>query len=242
MAILNFYSLRDLHDSANDLLRSPTLKRALSDHHQDQTCVQKVSESSLKMLDSCGRTKDILFLVKAHIQELQSTFHRITLGETASAEKKFSAYHLHRKDLKKQMLKRLKSLKLTKNTTVSHGYDALADDNLMVVANVLGEVRETIISLLESLMLLMSMPSPNPNPNPKIRKSMNCNGLVAAKAKLMRVNSLSPWEKCDVHGLRRAIERLEAVESAVEDLEVELECIFKRLIRTRVLLLNILSN
>ncbi|KAI3745735.1 hypothetical protein L6452_08141 [Arctium lappa] len=241
MSILNFYSLRDLHDSANDLLRSPTLKRALSQHHQDQISLQKVSESSLKMLDSCGRTKDILFLVKAHIQELQSTFHRITLSETSSAEKKFSAYHLHRKDLKKQMLKRLKSLKLTKNTTVStHRYDG---DDLMVVANVLGEVRETIISLVESLMLLMSMPSPNPNPNPKIRKSMNyCNGIIAAKAKLMRVNSLSPWEKCDVHGLRRAIERLEAVESAVEDLEVELECIFKRLIRTRVLLLNILSN
>nr|GEW22742.1 hypothetical protein [Tanacetum cinerariifolium] len=237
MAILNFYSLRNLHDSANDLLRSPSLKRALShDQEDDYTAVQKLSESSLKMLDSCGRTKDILFLVKTHIQELQSTFHRITLGEKSSAEKKFSEYHVHRKDLKKQMFKRLKSLKMTKNTTTSNGYD---DDNLMVVANVLGEVRETITSLVESLMLLMAMPSPNP----KARKSsMNCKGLVAAKAKLMRVNSLSPWEKCDMHAVRQAMERLEAVESAVEDLEIELECIFKRLIRTRVLLLNIISN
>ena len=136
------------------------------------------------------------------------------------------------------MLKRLKSLKLTKNTTTSNGYDD--DHNLVVVANVLGEVRETIISLVESLMLLMSMPSPNPNT--KTRKSMHSNGFIAAKAKFMRVNSLSRWEKCEVHAVRRAIERLEAVESAVEDLEVELECIFKRLIRTRVLLLNILSN
>ena len=136
------------------------------------------------------------------------------------------------------MLKRLKSLKMTKNTTTSNGYDD--DHNLVVVANVLGEVRETIISLVESLMLLMSMPSPNPNT--KTRKSMHSNGFIAAKAKFMRVNSLSRWEKCEVHAVGRAIERLEAVESAVEDLEVELECIFKRLIRTRVLLLNILSN
>ncbi|KAI3724560.1 hypothetical protein L2E82_36341 [Cichorium intybus] len=236
MSILKFYSLRDMHDSANDLLRSPSLKRALSHHQQNQTSVINVSESSLKMLDSCGRTKDILFLVKAHIQELQSTFRRITLGETSLAEKKFSAYHIHRKDLKKQMLKRLKSLKITKNTTTSNGYD---DNNITVVANVLGEVRETIISLVESLMLLMSMPSPNPNPT--TRKSIHSNGLIVAKAKFMRVNSLTPWEKCEVHAVRRAIERLEAVESAVEDLEVELECIFKRLIRTRVLLLNILS-
>ncbi|KAI3797288.1 hypothetical protein L1987_32544 [Smallanthus sonchifolius] len=194
-----------------------------------------VSESSLKMLDSCGRTKDILFLVKTHIQDLQSTFHQITLGETSSTEKKFVAYHVHRKDLKKQMLKRLKSLKMTKSASMSTRYD---DDNLMVVANVLSEVRETIISLLDSLMLLMSMP----NPNPKARKSMNPNGFVQVKAKFMRLNSLSPWEKCDTHAVRQAIERLEAVESVVEDLEVELECIFKRWIRTRVLLLNILSN
>lgn len=190
-----------------------------------------VSDSSLKMLDSCGRTKDILFLVKTHIQDLQSTFHRITLGETSSTEKKFGVYHNHRKDLKKQMLKRLKSLKMTKSASMNTAYD---DDNLMVVVNVLSEVRETIISLLDSLMLLLSMP----NPNPKARKSVNSN----VKAKFMRMNSLSPWEKCDVHAVRCAIERLEAVESAVENLEAELECIFKRLIRTRVLLLNILSN
>ncbi|XP_076932058.1 uncharacterized protein LOC143597434 [Bidens hawaiensis] len=238
MSTLNFFCLKDLHDSTNDLLHSPQLKSTLSRHQQGQTRLQIVSESSLKMLDSCGRTKDILFLVKTHIQDLQSTFHRITLGETSSTEKKFSVYHHHRKDLKKQMLKRLKSLKMTKNTSTSNGNDDDDVDNLMVVTNVLGEVRETIISLLDSLMLLMSMP----NPNPKARNSMNNNGFGQVKAKFMRMNSLSPWEKCDAHAVRCAIERLEAVESAVEDLEVELECIFKRLIKTRVLLLNILSS
>ncbi|KAL3593053.1 hypothetical protein D5086_011693 [Populus alba] len=42
--------------------------------------------------------------------------------------------------------------------------------------------------------------------------------------------------------LHTADKRLEAVEIAVEDLEVELECMFRRLIQTRVLLLNILTN
>ncbi|KAG6648336.1 hypothetical protein CIPAW_07G140200 [Carya illinoinensis] len=36
--------------------------------------------------------------------------------------------------------------------------------------------------------------------------------------------------------------RLEAVEIAIEDLEVELECMFRRLIQIRVSLLNILTN
>ncbi|GKB34990.1 putative 4-coumarate--CoA ligase-like 5-like protein [Tanacetum coccineum] len=133
------------------------------------------------------------------------------------------------------MFHRLKSLKMTKNAATSNEHD---DDKLMLVAKVLEEVRETIISLVESLMLLMSMP----NPNPKAEKSTSPYGLITVKAKFMRVNSLSPREKCDMHAIQRGIERLEAVDSAVEDLEVELESIFKRLIRTRVLLLNVLSN
>ncbi|KAI3516998.1 hypothetical protein L1887_16203 [Cichorium endivia] len=238
MTCSSFKSLRDLHDSVNNLLRSPDIKRVLSYHKEDQKWVQKVSESSLKMLDSCGTTKDILTLVKGHIQELQSTFRRASLGET---EKNLSAYGTQRKELRKQMLKRLNSLKMMKNTTIAgNGHNTPMDDNQLIVANVLKEVRETIIMLLESIMLLMSMPNPSPRTTPKLM--IKCNGFLAAKGKFTRVNSLSPWEDCDVQTIQNAIERLEAVESAMEDLQVELECIFKRLMRTRVLLLNIQTN
>lgn len=136
------------------------------------------------------------------------------------------------------MLKRLNSLKKMKNTTSTFDgrHDTPVDDNLIVVAGVLKEVRETVVILLESLMLLMSMPNPNP------QTSKNMISFLAAKVKFKRVNSLSPWEDCDVQALQSAMERLEAVESAMEDLEVELGCIYKRLMRTRVLLLNILTN
>ncbi|KAL4575410.1 hypothetical protein LXL04_022253 [Taraxacum kok-saghyz] len=231
----SFESLKDLHDSVNNLLHSPDMKRVLSHHKQDQKWVQKVSESSLKMLDSCGKTKDILSLVKGHIQELQSTFRRASHGE---AEKKLSAYCFQRKELRKQMLNRLNSMKKTNTGSTSHD-DAPIDDNQIIIGDVLKEVRETIVILLESIMSLMSMPNPSPSPT---KMMMNCNGVFSGKAKFRRVNSLSPWEDCDVQALQSAVERLEAVESAMEDLEVELECIFKRLMRTRVLLLNILTN
>lgn len=223
-----FESLRDLHDSVNNLLRAPDIKGVLSQQEHNKKWIQNISESTLKMLDSCGNTKDILSLVKGHIQQLQCTFHRASLGES---ENKLSTYCFQRKEFRKQMLKRLKSLKQMKNTTP-------LDDNLIVVANVLNEVRETIVILLESIMLLMSMP----NPNPKTSNMAKCNGVLSVKMKFTRLNSLSPWEDCDVQEIRSAVERLEAVESAMEDLEVELGCIFKRLMRTRVLLLNILTN
>ncbi|MFS7994012.1 hypothetical protein Hanom_Chr12g01100851 [Helianthus anomalus] len=240
MLMSSSISLRDLHDTVNNLLRSSDIKGILSHHKQDQEWIQRVSESSLKMLDSCGNTKEILCLVKGHIQQLRTTFHRASLGET---EKKLSEYCFQRKELRKQMLKRLKSLKQAKNTTTGGcgGQDTPVDDNLIVVANVLKEVRETIVILLESIMLLMSMPNPNPKTEKKMMM-MKCNGIFTVKAKFTRLNSLSPWEDCDTQALQSAIERLEAVESAMEDLEVELGCIFKRLMRTRVLLLNILTN
>lgn len=58
----------------------------------------------------------------------------------------------------------------------------------------------------------------------------------------MRVNSFSSWATCDETTLQYANKRLElAVEIAIEDLEGELECIIRRLIRTKVSLLNILT-
>nr|XP_043619078.1 uncharacterized protein LOC122590964 [Erigeron canadensis] len=212
------------------------MKQILYQDKHDQEWVQKVSESSLKMLDSCGTIKDILCLVKGHIQELQSTFRRASLGES---ERKLTAYCFQRKEMRKQMLKRLNSLK--KVNTCTGGLDETPiDDNLMVVGNVMKQVRKTVVILLESIMLLMSMPNPSLKTTKKV---INCNGAFAAKVKFTRVNSLSQWEDCDdVQTIQSAIERLEAVESAMEDLEVELGCIFKRLMRTRVLLLNILTN
>lgn len=105
------------------------------------------------------------------------------------------------------------------------------DHNLGVVVNVLREVRATNVSTVESLMSLMSMPSPVCKSN---RRSF--------RSKFMRVNSLSLWKNCDMKTFQTGNRILEAVETAIEDLEVELDCIFRRLIRTRVSLLNIFTT
>lgn len=227
----DFAALRDLHNSANNLLHSQKTKKILL-RHQQEKLIHEVSEASLRMLDACGNTKDVLLLVKDHIQQLQSTFRKASVGEKP-VENKFGAYYLDRKNLKKQMLKRLGSFKRMKKTTISNEMSPIYH-NLLVVVSVLKEVRQTTMSMLESLMFLMSMPSPNSS-------QIMWNKRVFLY-KFMRVNSLSPWEKCDAKKLQGASERLEAVEIAMEDLEVELDCILRRLIKTRVLLLDILTN
>ncbi|PHT85028.1 hypothetical protein T459_13471 [Capsicum annuum] len=231
MALPNFDALRDLHDSANDLLHSPMIKREIV-HQGQEKWVHEVSETSLKMLEVCATTKDVLLLVKDHLHDLKFTFRRISFGDN----NKFTvSFHCQRKKLKKEILKRLHSLKGMKRSKLASGSSKSSDDknNLMVVVNVLREVKVATMSIVESLMSLVSMPSPN---NKKSNKG------CFFELKLMRENSFSSWEKCDAMTLQCVNKRLEAVEIAIEDiLEGELECIIRRLIRTRDSLLNILT-
>ncbi|RVX16018.1 hypothetical protein CK203_005649 [Vitis vinifera] len=108
-----------------------------------------------------GLTKDVLLLVKQHLQDLQSTIRRTSIGETGF-ESKLAAYDLFRKKLKKEMVKWLRSLKGTKKNKPMIISDQLSvvDHNLVAVGNVLGEVRETTISIVDSLQSLMSIPRP----------------------------------------------------------------------------------
>lgn len=230
MLHLDFEALKELHNTANNLLHSPVIKQSLVSYQQEKH-VYEVSEASLSMLDACGNTKDVLLLVKDHLQELQSTFRRISIGETAATKSKLSGFYIHRKKLRKELLNCLRALKGMKNNDIMNSDLYSIDHNLGVVVNVLREVRATNVSIVESLMSLMSMPSPVCKSN---RGSF--------RSKFMRVNSLSLWKNCDMKTFQTGNKILEAVETAIEDLEVELDCIFRRLIRTRVSLLNIFTT
>lgn len=237
MARLNFLALRDLHDSANDLLHSPTTTRTIVGDKQEKW-VQEISEASLRMLETCGNTRDVLVLAKDHLHDLQSAFRRrVSIADSSTAgANKLSGYSLERKKLKKAMLRRLHSLKEMKNRCInssSPDVSSSLNQNLVAVVNVLRQVRMATMAIVESLMSLMSMPNPKP-------ESRSSRGFL--EARLSRVDSLSSWwESCDTSMLQEASKRMEAVDMAIQDLEGELDCIFKRLIQTRVSLLNILT-
>ncbi|XP_027092086.2 uncharacterized protein [Coffea arabica] len=241
MTRLNFLALRDLHDSANDSLHSRITKRAIAGHKQERW-VHEVSEASLRMLETCGNTRDVLSFAKDHLHDLQSAFRRrvsIADSSAAGAANKFSGYSLERKKLKKAMLRRLHSLKEMKNKCIHSSSSSSSDvssslnHNLVAVVNVLRQVRMATMAIVESLMSLMSMPNAK-------RHSKSNRGFF--EARLSRVDSLSSWwENCDTSMLQEASKRMQAVEMAIDDLEEELDCIFKRLIQTRVSLLNILT-
>ncbi|CAK9178345.1 unnamed protein product [Ilex paraguariensis] len=128
------------------------------------------------------------------------------------------------------MLKRLSSMKGIEEKYITLDLSPI-ENNLTAVVNVIKEVNVTTMSIVESLMSLMSLPHPNGKPN-----------IRSFPSKFTRVNSLKLWEKCDTTVIQVANKRLKAVEVVIEELEVELEHIFRRLIQTRVSLLNLLTN
>ncbi|KAJ7005690.1 hypothetical protein NC653_005111 [Populus alba x Populus x berolinensis] len=197
MALPDFNALRDLHNSANELLHSPEIQQVLVSQKQEKW-LHEVSEASLRMLDVCGVSKDVLLLVREHLLDLQFTLRRKRgmTGKSVASD-------------------------------ASH-----VDHSIVVVVEVLREVRVTAITIVESLLSLVSIPW--------LEQGSSKGSLI--RYTFLRSTGQRLYDFFDETALHRANKRLEAIEIAVEDLEVELECMFRRLIQTRVLLLNILTN
>ncbi|KAB5568064.1 hypothetical protein DKX38_001857 [Salix brachista] len=229
MALPDFNALRDLHTSANDLLHSPEIQQVLVSQKQEKW-LHEVSEASLRMLDVCGISKDVLLLVKEHLLELQLKLRRKRVCKQGVSTE-IAAYDRYRKKLKKETLKCLKSLKGTTGKSVTPDASHV-DHSIMVVAEVLREVRVTAITIVESLLSLVAIPW--------LDQGSSKGSFI--RSTFLRSTGQSLYGFFDETALHSAYKRMEAVEIALEDLEVELECMFRRLIQTRVLLLNILTT
>ncbi|XP_014490891.1 uncharacterized protein LOC106753584 [Vigna radiata var. radiata] len=229
MAALDFVALKDLHNSANSLLHSPLVREAFV-HEREEKWVDDVSESSLRMLEVCGISKDLLLLVKEHLQELQFTLRRASIGDEG-IEEKISACNRYRKKVKKETLKCLKWLK--KGMKSERAVSPMNEQKLVLVVDVLREVRVTSISIVESLLSLVSSPWLDSK-----------SGKRSFTSRFVRVSVHSSDDDMsyDAMVIQSANKRLAGVRMAIEDLEEELECMFRRLIHTRVLLLNILTK
>ncbi|KAL9244074.1 hypothetical protein vseg_017885 [Gypsophila vaccaria] len=236
---LNFIDLRDLHKCANDLLCSPQFKQALvHQRHADDPSVmlsvQEVSETSLKMLDLCGATRDLFDLAKEHLRQLQQIFRKANkiIIEGSNLEDRILDHRLCKKKLKKEIAKTLRDIKEMKCKCFTFDL-SIVDHSLIVIVHVLREVRGATVYILESLLSLITSSTMI-----TIIRSQK-----PSSSKIMRMKCRRfLLERCDSMEVYMANKKLGEVIRDVGKLGVELESIVRRLMQTRVLLLNILTN
>ncbi|GLT27937.1 hypothetical protein SLA2020_029010 [Shorea laevis] len=235
-------SLQDLHECIGKLLQLPLTQQALA-QEQNEKWVEEMLDGSLRILDACSTAKDSLLHTKECLRELQSIMRRKRGGETAFLIE-VRKYLGSRKVMKKANQKVLKNLKGMDNKCNN-------DDETLAMVRMFKEIEGADITLFESLLSFIS--------GEKVQSMASKWSLVSKLVHHKKVvceqeEDENEFSKVDA-ALQFLIEHkdgnsqiedvqkeLQNLDSCIQDLEEGLECLFRRLIRARVSILNILNH
>jgi hypothetical protein len=240
-------ALKDLHDSFDDLLHFPLIQQALSNEHYSK-CIEESLERSIRLLDVCGTTRDVFSQMKECVQELESSLRRKTCGESSFLENEVGAYMISRKRLNKVISKCFRNLKRAeKKSTSIPSVDK--DSNLFAVVSMIKEVEEISLLVFESLLSLICRPKARTTGWSAVSKLLqservSCEGQGCAN-EVERMDSeliCLIGKKSNHVEVQTALMGLKDLECSIQEVEEELECVFRRLLKVRVSLLNTLNH
>lgn len=241
----NINGLSDLYDLVNNLLLLPNTQQALAQECNEKQ-VDEVLDRSLKLMDVCGTTKDALMQIKEETKELESTLRR-RRGDESRLAHEVGEYLSSRKQANKATRKSL--------TVLKSSACACSENETMAMISILREVEGVTITVFESLLSYLS--------GLKAQSKQSRWSLVSKLMHTKHVtyeaeaNGTNEFEKVDAelysligNKSRKSTflnpedmqNMLGKLESCAQDLEGGLESLLRRLIKTRVFLLNILSH
>lgn len=205
-------SLDRLYTCVDNLLCLPQSHQALS-QHQHEKLVDELRDRSMRLLDICGSVRDLVTQVKEHVRDVQSAIRRRKVDFI------IDAYFL--KKLRKDANRSIADMK-----QIDHIYGSKPlnlDPYLSSVIRVLRDVSEISISVFGLLLSFLSVSMLKPKSSSKW-------------SKVSKFIQKGPSVRKDQPPIC-----IEALDYKIEGIESGLECMFRRLIRTRTSLLNILS-
>ncbi|TYH94355.1 hypothetical protein ES332_A12G036100v1 [Gossypium tomentosum] len=217
----NLSGIQDLHECVDVLLQFPLTQQAL-DQEKQREMVEELLDGSLMLLDVCTTAKDALLQTKECTQELQSI--------------------LRRRPMKKEICKALKNLKHIQNKLSTPG------ENVAVIS-VLRDVEAVTISVLESVLSFISGPEAESKSSrwPLVSKLMHqkkvmCEEEQKANETLSAEAAVRSCTKSEnMKHVENVQKELQGSELSIQDLEEDLETLSRRMIKTRVTVLNIIS-
>ncbi|XP_021637669.2 uncharacterized protein LOC110633394 [Hevea brasiliensis] len=204
--------LKNLYECVDDLLQLPLAQQSRSHERQSQ-CVENALNGSLKLLDLCDSMRDFFSDMKECVQRLELSLSRRKGGESGLTGE-VDKYMTYRNKLNKAICKCLRNLKKKERNCAMADLDN--NSNLTNMISMLRGVQEIGLVVFESILSFISQP----------------------KAK----STSSSCKDISISQLQNVLKGLEALESSVQEVEEELECIYTQLVKTRVSLLNILNH
>ncbi|XP_058777719.1 uncharacterized protein LOC131651979 [Vicia villosa] len=237
------FLLEDLYTSLEDFLNMTSTQKVIS-QHQGENFVEELLDGSMKILDICGITRDTVLEIKENIEALHSSLRR-RKGDS-SFETSVAKYNSFTKRMKKNITKLITSLKQMES---KFGVSTLLNQEQEVVSviRVLREVIVMNISIFQSIFSFLVSKS-KATKWLKMAKLMHKRTISCEEENLNELQCVDASlrtllrEGSDVTKLQAAHESFEALESATELLEKGLESVFRCLVKTRVCLLNIMTQ
>ncbi|KAK4275242.1 hypothetical protein QN277_018359 [Acacia crassicarpa] len=231
--------LQDLHDCIEKVLQLPITQQDFAREFSNKN-VDEVFDGSLRLLDVCSIAKDSLLQSKESLQELQSIIRR-RRGAKNGLAIKVGEYLASRKNVKKAIRKALQNIKGIRNELIVKENDMLS---------MLKEAEAVTVSTLESVLCFISDPKGQSKQSrwSAISKLMQpkrvaCDSQVICTSEFEKVDaalkSLIRQKHASTDNLQGDLENLEM---CIQDLEKGVECLSRKLVRTRVSLLNIFNN
>ncbi|KAJ9170668.1 hypothetical protein P3X46_018760 [Hevea brasiliensis] len=239
--------IKNLFDCVDDLLQMPQAQQTLSQERQSQ-CVENALNGSLEMLDLCDSTREFFSLMKECAQELELSLRRRKGGDSGLTSE-VDAYMVSRKKINSAIRKCLRNLRRKERNCIT----ALDNNsNLTNMISTLRGVQEISLVVFESILSFISQPKARSKPSgwsiiSKLLQSkrVSCeveievNEVEKIDAELLILKSS---KDVSISQLQKLLKGLEALESSIQEAEEDLECIYRRLVKTRVSLLNILNH
>ncbi|XP_020573179.1 uncharacterized protein LOC110019730 [Phalaenopsis equestris] len=211
--------LGDVYDAIEELLRLPGNQQHLA-HSNQRKWLDEELDLSLRLLDLSGAIRDSLAFTRGHLREIQLSVRRKACTDVKSK----TAHHYDStpiRSIKKAFATSMRSLQKQMESS-NKRTPCSAMDAMMV------EAREILIALLQAASSFLAMPRINQKGSTR-KWSHMCEFLHTKKV------------VCEEKEWGAGGEFLDALCDNICDLEGGLESRFRRLIKNRVSLLNILS-
>ncbi|XP_068653918.1 uncharacterized protein [Aristolochia californica] len=242
--------LSDLYQSIDDLLQLPLTQQALFACN-NKKFVDEALDASLRLLDSCANARDVMLQMTDAVKDLQLALRRRVAPKKQILEKALSTYMSLAKKIKQKAKKCLKALKTQKFDFSSLSVGSQLHN--VEVMTVIRDARSFAISILEKLLSFVSCSNPRSMKTSSIVLKWIGSGRVACNEEAEKMNdterlhaSLSVLcsykSENESDQVQNAQEQLKTFLDGIQGLEVGLDLLHRRLIQTRVSLLNILSH